>query len=148
MKKQRYIVEIEMPDGDFISAGWLKALIQTDCNVENEGRQKVTVQEISFPSNLDDAADKNALIAKPDLWDATDSGTATPLFYMSSLRAAFKAGAEWLAGQGETVEGVFRAGDPGYPDIRMGEQYSIEHILRKPGGIEPGDDVVVQIRKK
>ena len=43
MKKQRYIVEIEMPDGDFISAGWLIDLIQTDCNVEDEGRMKVTV---------------------------------------------------------------------------------------------------------
>ena len=51
MKKQRYIVEIEMPDGDFISAEWLKDLIQKDCDVEDEGREKITVQvqETSFP---------------------------------------------------------------------------------------------------
>ena len=47
--------------------------------------------------DLDDAANKNALIAEPDTWNVTDYGEATPLFYMSSLRAAFKAGAEWQA---------------------------------------------------
>jgi len=46
MKKQRYIVEIEMPEGDFISAGWLKDLIQADCDVEDSGRQKVEVKEL------------------------------------------------------------------------------------------------------
>lgn len=88
-------------------------------------------------SNLDEAAEKyseNILANNEDLQDAIED--------------AFKAGAEWMAGQGDTVEGVFKAGDPGYPDVRMGKQYSIEHILCKPGGIEPGDEVIVQIRKK
>ena len=47
--------------------------------------------------DLEGAANKNALIAEPDTWNVTDYGEATPLFYMSSLRAAFKAGAEWQA---------------------------------------------------
>ena len=74
MKKQRYIVEIEMPDGDFISAGWLKDLIQTDCDVEDEGRKKVTVQETSLPSNLDEAAEDYGKKHKflPDEWTSLD----------------------------------------------------------------------------
>lgn len=60
MKKQQYIVEIEMPDGDFISVGWLKDLIQTDCDSEDENRQKVTVQETSLPSSLDETAEEYA----------------------------------------------------------------------------------------
>ena len=46
MKKQRYIVEIEMPDGDYISAEWLKEVILSDCSVEDPGRQKVEVKEL------------------------------------------------------------------------------------------------------
>jgi len=46
MKKQRFIVEIEMPDGDFISAEWLKDLIQCDCDTEDSDRQKVEVKEL------------------------------------------------------------------------------------------------------
>ena len=46
MKKIKYLVTIEMPDGDMISPGWIQELIQADCDVENEGRQKVLVEEI------------------------------------------------------------------------------------------------------
>lgn len=98
--------------------------------------------EPSLPSDLDEAAEEYAYRGIPDIMKSTFKPLA------DEVAKYFKAGAEWMAGQGETVEGVFKAGDPGYPDIRMGEQYSIEHILRKPGGIEPGDEVVVQIRKK
>lgn len=47
MKTQKYIVEIEMPDGDYISAGWLQDLIECDCNVEDKRRHKVSVKEVS-----------------------------------------------------------------------------------------------------
>ena len=46
MKIQKYIVTIEMPDGDMISPGWLKDLIQGDCDAEDENRSKVFVEEI------------------------------------------------------------------------------------------------------
>lgn len=98
--------------------------------------------EPSLPSDLDEAAEEYAYRGIPDIMKSTFKPLA------DEVAKYFKAGAEWMAGQGETVEGVFKAGDPGYPDIRMGEQYSIEHILSKPSGIEPGDEVVVQIRKK
>lgn len=46
MKTLKYIVEITMPKGDDISAQWLEDLIQQDCDVEDEGRQKVVVKKI------------------------------------------------------------------------------------------------------
>ena len=85
-----------------------------------------------------------------DMRDAADEYSATPDNKRpvdGEKYKAFVAGAEWMAEQGVTVEGVFRAGDPGFPDVRMGEQYSIEHIFRKPGGIQPGDKVIVRILK-
>lgn len=97
MKKQRYIVEIEMPNGDFISAGWLKELIQTDCDVEDESRKKVTVQETSIPSNLDEAF--------RSFMNSTEYPPANQDEERMALDA-FKAGAEWMAGQGVTCEGV------------------------------------------
>lgn len=96
MKKQRYIVEIEMPDGDFISAGWLKDLIQTDCDVKDEDRNKVTVQETSLPSNLDEAADTYTDSQEGDypFSEGMDN------FCYGDIHRASKAGAEWMAGQG------------------------------------------------
>ena len=96
MKKQRYIVEIEMPDGDFISAEWLKDLIQTDCNLEDEGRNKVTVQETSLPTNMEEAVEKIASdIAPtyPDIgWDEC----------FEKIKEGIKYGAKWMAEQGQT----------------------------------------------
>lgn len=122
MKKQRYIVEIEMPDGDFISAGWLKDLIQTDCDVEDESRKKVTVQETSISSNLDEAAEKYSQTRNP------------------YGKKAFKAGAEWMAGQGVTKEVVIGM---------TTEEISINVSQQTLDKLDlcPGDKVIVQIRK-
>lgn len=46
MKTQRYIVKIEMPDGDFVGAGWIEELIESECNMEDVCRCKVSVKEI------------------------------------------------------------------------------------------------------
>jgi len=46
MKTLKYIVEITMLQGDDISAQWLEDLIQSDCDVEDKGRQKVVVKKI------------------------------------------------------------------------------------------------------
>lgn len=102
----------------------------------------------SLPSNLDEAADYYKDTVTPEEVDDSEHAYSYETYTEYQIADAFKAGAEWMAGRGETEEGVFRAGDPGYPDVRMGEQYSIEHILRKPGGIEPGDEVIVQSRTR
>lgn len=46
MKIERYIVEIEMPDGDIVSPGWLEDLVQADLDVEDEGRARVSVRAV------------------------------------------------------------------------------------------------------
>ena len=51
MKKEKYIVEIEMPDGDGASSTYICDVIQCDCNVEDEGRWKVSVKECWKPSD-------------------------------------------------------------------------------------------------
>ncbi len=46
MRTQKYIVEIEMPDGDYIGAHFIQDAIQDMCDVEDEGRVWVKVKEI------------------------------------------------------------------------------------------------------
>lgn len=108
MKKQRYIVEIEMSDGDFISAGWLKDLIQTDCDVEDEGRQKVTVQETSLPSNLDGDLEEEA----EAYWKAQGGGSHAQ---WDKFRAVVKHFTNWQKEQNlkDAVEGKVIAGKDG-----------------------------------
>lgn len=132
MKKQRYIVEIEMPDGDFISAGWLKDLIQTDCNIEDDGRQKVFVKETSLPSNLGEAAEKFAHLY--------DNGTCDGI-----AQDCFKAGAEWMAGQGVYADAeVCKLADRAWVTA-LDEKLFQNEVYDK---FKAGDKVVVQIRKK
>jgi hypothetical protein len=93
MKIQKYIVTIEMPDGDMISSGWLKDLIQTDCNIEDEGRDKVFVEELSepeLPSNLDEAAVQEHIRMEESVEGL-------------SFLNIFKAGAEWQMEQVVTL---------------------------------------------
>ena len=45
MKKEKYIVEIEMPDGDSASPTWVRDTLQAEADVEDEGRWKVSVKE-------------------------------------------------------------------------------------------------------
>ena len=61
MKTEKYIVEIEMPEGDDVSSLWVEDVLQTDADVEDEGRWKVTVKEHWKPNeelldNLNNAA--------------------------------------------------------------------------------------------
>ena len=105
MKKQIYIVEIDMPDGDFVSSGWLQDLIQQDLDSEEDkNRQTVSVREISLPSDLDEAAEEyrdTEVCTGSDYID--DDGDS--VYRSFALKEAFKAGAEWMAGKYEKIEG-------------------------------------------
>jgi len=61
----------------------------------------------SLPSNLDEAANRQAALEQPYKWEEQQDGSfgVTPLFVMSNIRSAFKAGAEWMAGQGIKLHG-------------------------------------------
>ena len=88
--------------------------------------------EPSLPSNLDEAANNYGIdirLGYPRVMDETDK----------YIYNAFKAGAEWMAGQG-----VFMLGKVGIYGIDV---ESITEELRK-AGFKIGEEVVLQIRKK
>lgn len=57
-------------------------------------------EQPSLPDNLDEAANRQAALEQPYKWEVEQDGSfgVTPLFVMSNIRSAFKAGAEWMAG--------------------------------------------------
>lgn len=65
------------------------------------------VNQPSLPSNLDEAANRQAILEHPYKCEEEQDGSfcVTPLFVMSNIRSAFKAGAEWMAGQFQKIEG-------------------------------------------
>ncbi len=83
-------------------------------------------EQLSLPSNLDEAAKEYEL-----------SIGSQDYCYMDVIDA-FKAGAEWMAGQGETFNGFISF---------KGEQRSLIAIEGK-SEYKFGDKVIVQIRKK
>ena len=99
----------------------------------------------SLPSDLDEAAEEASQSAYSE---PTAAGYAKRCFFKSG----FKAGAEWMAGQGCTVEideGYF-INNPQH-DIREGKfhkYYSSTFDHSKKIVLTTGDEVVVQIRKK
>ena len=88
------------------------------------------INETSIPSNLDEAAEKSA-----------EKVCGVLLADRFPFIQGFKSGAEWMAGQGVTKDGLVAAYDNGC--LRV---YTT--ILDKEDGIKFGDRVVVQIRKK
>ena len=94
----------------------------------------------SLPSNLDEAAEEY----KQDEIDTSvdyHDDTGEPLCFMEALKDAFKAGAEWMAGQGVTKEAVIGMSTEEIT-INVSQQTLNELDLC------PGDKVVLQIRKK
>ena len=64
-------------------------------------------EQPSLPSNLDEAANRQAALEQPYKWEEAQDGSfgVTPLFVMSNIRSAFKAGAKWMAEQFQKIEG-------------------------------------------
>lgn len=96
-------------------------------------------EQPSVPSNLDEAADTFNREDAARMWDYEGKTEG------EIVEAAFKAGAEWMAGQGVSVDGKVI--------MDFSEPYDIinRRLIAKLGDalleIEPGE-VVVQIRKK
>ena len=89
------------------------------------------------PSNLDEAAEEWRKRNNKGIALCADKKS----HYLVDGIDAFKAGAEWMAEQGVTKDGLVAAYDNGC--LRV---YTT--ILDKEDGIKFGDKVVVQIRKK
>lgn len=97
------------------------------------------LSQSSLPSNLDEAAQK--------VEDYYDVGEEHGYLYChrGDIKDVFKAGAEWMAGQGVSVDGKVI--------MNFSEPYDIinRRLIAKLGDalleVEPGE-VIVQIRKK
>ena len=102
---------------------------------ELTGRERFEKLQPSIPSDLDEAARsiRDELYLKEGKRDAYGN----PYFLPETLMKAVEAGAGWMAGQGETVEGYIAG---------TNEVAAILAIPRKEHN--KGDKVIVQIRKK
>lgn len=92
----------------------------------------------SLPSNLDEAAHSYAWKKQENHidFDGDEYLDYGPRY------DAFKAGAEWMAGQGETVAGIV---------TKVGDKLDVEtteYLIPEESEFERGDEVVIQIRKK
>lgn len=93
----------------------------------------------SLPSNLDEAAENYYENDCPYDGEARVVNREHDVWFPSqAIEDAFKAGAEWMARQGETVEGeVVATSTDGWESVRL---YKKLHSV--------DDKVIVQIRKK
>lgn len=87
-----------------------------------------TLSQPSLPSNLDEAAN--------DGWALYEYRESPKGLYSNCYIDGFKAGAEWMAGQGYTKEGIARP-----DDCEVWVNFTSTDI-------KDGDEVIVQIRKK
>lgn len=86
----------------------------------------------SLPSNMDEAAEEHSRQA------------FNGLLVVDNIDA-FKAGAEWMAGQGFTMGATFRIFDGEKPFVNFNDlKGSIEQSMKL---FKSGDEVIVQIRK-
>lgn len=107
----------------------------------------IMLNEPSLPSNLDEAAEEHL----PESHGYFPCGISLNAseeegWSKEQMLAMFKAGAEWMAGQGVSVDGLagYCMGDVLCPDFELEEMSA----KLKHAGFQSGDKVVVQIRKK
>ena len=101
-----------------------------DCHEVTIGKiQKwASLSEIPTPSDLDEAAE--------DSWAIYEYRESPRGLYSTCYVDGFKAGAEWMAEQGYTTEGIARP-----DDCEIWVNFTNTDI-------KDGDEVIVQIRKK
>lgn len=104
--------------------------------------------EPSLPSNLDEVAEEYGRKEYSHAIHFWDEGLSKnkPEVMKEDFVDAFKAGAKWMAEQGVSVDGLagYCMGDVLCPDFELEEMSA----KLKHAGFKPGDEVVVQIRKK
>ena len=101
------------------------------------------INEPSLPSNLDEAAEEELDDVDAN-WqiDERDDGCTEPGYNQKQMLLMFKAGAEWMAGQGVSIER--RVDDFGDGmSIMPPTEMELESV-----GVGLSDKVIVQIRKK
>lgn len=105
---------------------------------EKDFTDMVSKEQPSLPSDLDEAAKEYAYNNWEDNDYHTGASEGLPFDAIGHTEKCFKAGAEWMAGQGETLNGeITTTSDHGWETIRI------------PKKLYPvGTEVIVQVRKK
>jgi len=93
----------------------------------------------SIPSNLDEAAEEYAYNNWEDNDYHTGASEGLPFDAIGHTEKCFKAGAEWMAGQGQTIESLVWRGE----DDKLFIQAFIDE-----NEFEMADNIIIQIRKK
>ena len=98
----------------------------------------------SLPSDLDEAAELFNREDAARMWDYEDKTEG------EIVEAAFKAGAEWMAGQYKTLgeTEIYLEDDGGEAPYTQEWLDLATTEFAVPEGFKPGDKVIVQIRKK
>lgn len=115
---------------------------ELDKACEQDFIDMVSKEQPSLPSNLDEAAEEYY----DEMWDKLGGKAMVvnyehDIWYPSSvIETVFKAGAEWMAGQGETIDGEV------VKDINNNLAITAKGFSGKEAVF--GDKVIVQIRKK
>lgn len=121
-----------IPGKDFIPVEWVDAC-------EMYGKWKIVKQEQPEVPNLDEAAQQDAIRS----YAMPEDGNIDKVFKVQEARIfheiGFKAGSEWMAGQGVSM--------PGKVGIYGVDVESITEELQK-AGFKLGEEVVLQIRKR
>lgn len=102
----------------------------------------ISKEQPSLPSNLDEAA--NTFGFKETHKRLMEGGITRKdeRMFRWQIEKAFKAGAEWMAGQGEAVTGIV---------TKVGDKLDVEtteYLTPEESEFERGDRVVIQIRKR
>ena len=92
----------------------------------------------SLPSDLDEAAEDYAYNNWEDNDYHTGASEGLPFDAIGHTKKCFKAGAEWMAGQGEVFDGF----------ISIKGKRSLIVIEGSSQNSKYGDNIIVQIRKK
>lgn len=128
---------------EWIGEGYNQNAFAEDCRISSFDKllsfiDSLQQEQSSLPSNLDEAAHDYAWEKQDMVYDAEGE----ILMDYGPRYDAFKAGAEWMAGQGVTCEGkVFTSAFTSYVKTP-----GIEELLKD---VFPEDtEVIVQIRKK
>lgn len=102
--------------------------------------------EPSLPSDLNEAAEEYAYNNWEDNDYHTGASEGLPFDAIGHTEKCFKAGAEWMAGQGVTREVEVKEDAGGYPYID--KHFELYDYDKDEPLFKAGDKVVVQIRKK
>lgn len=106
-------------------------------------------EQPSLPSGLDEAAEEYAYTNWEDNDYHTGASEGLPFDAIGHTEKCFRAGAEWMAGQGITFEGKasrrYENGLAGFVSWILFDQQKAAHLLVNQG---EEADVIINIRKK